>query len=769
MAVLNIEKSFLTENRSVLDFLNQAGQGLYIPLYQREYSWDSDNIEQLIEDLTRGIQRIATGEIADDGKEIRFLGTIITVIEANKNNIYPVDPQAVPSRIEKLIDGQQRVSTIALIATILVKRLYEIRNKIKESNPIYDQVSEICDGWIEKLANVFSFDLQRGKPRLKPKIVRGAKDYWTRDKDVDIAYTSELSNYLGHFIKAYVDIRSNTGASTTLPCLSKDKYGDTLLYKNGRRVESWLKKVVATAHEGKETDDFAAAIDIIAHFSQDQLWDFDRQDLVDIIKEKDYTSKKTDSYILSELVQTLAVCHYLLERCCFTIIQPTDDDWAFDMFQSLNATGTPLTAIETFKPTIVNTADNEGVQFKDSVSDIAFKAVEGFLSEANTAQQKNKRTNDFLTSFFVALDGRTISTHFSYQRKALHNSYSSISDFQGKEEFIVRMGNYAKFYQEWLNYNGDEKFPLTESIADSELASMIILFLKASNHKMAITVLGTMYNEVIKNTPNAKDNFVKVVKAIGAFYFIWRAAFSNAGLDSTYREFFKKLSANNIVCSLHEVREHIKDTLAKKKVSTKSEWIEKSRLHLKYGETGNEIVRLALLIAAHDTISDPEHPGLIKPGRAGLATYLSREQWVSPHLKTIEHVAPQTQTDFWPADLYDNQTKPYNLVGNLTLLPQDLNSSVGNKGFSTKLMYYRSVAETDVDRLASIKQQAANNNIDLNDSTVELLVSSQYNQHLSSLASLLENHKWDKYFVEQRSERILNIVWDRVYRWIFEE
>lgn len=34
MAVLNIEKSFLTENRSVLDFLNQSGQGLYIPLYQ---------------------------------------------------------------------------------------------------------------------------------------------------------------------------------------------------------------------------------------------------------------------------------------------------------------------------------------------------------------------------------------------------------------------------------------------------------------------------------------------------------------------------------------------------------------------------------------------------------------------------------------------------------------------------------------------------------------------------------------------------------------
>ena len=141
MAILNIENSFITENRSVLDFLNQSGQGLYIPLYQRDYSWDSDNIEQLIEDLTRGIQRLALGEVIDDNKEIRFLGTIITVIEKNKNNIYPVDPQAVPSRIEKLIDGQQRISTIALMATILTKRLTEIRNKVKSDNIIYDHIS----------------------------------------------------------------------------------------------------------------------------------------------------------------------------------------------------------------------------------------------------------------------------------------------------------------------------------------------------------------------------------------------------------------------------------------------------------------------------------------------------------------------------------------------------------------------------------------------------------------------------------------------------
>lgn len=765
MAVLNIENSFLTENRSVINFLNQSGQGLYIPLYQREYSWDSDNIEQLLEDLLRGIQRIASGEIAD-AKEIRFLGTIITVVESNRNNIYPVDPQAVPPRIEKLIDGQQRVSTIALMATLLTKRLTEIKNKVKQSNPIYDQVCEICDTWIDqKLLPIFSFDLGRGKPRLKPKIARGAKDYWTRDHDVDTAYKSELSNYLGHFIKAY-DEKAN------YPCLSKEKYGNTLLYKNGRRIESWLKKTVATAHEDTNEDEFAQADAIIAHFKQDALWDFERPDLVEKINERNYSDKKSDSYILSELVQTLSVCHYLLDRCCFTIIQPTDDDWAFDMFQSLNATGTPLTAIETFKPTIVNTIEKDptsGMQFKDSVSDVYFKKVEDFLSEATNAQQKNKRTNDYLTSFFITYDGRTMSTHFSYQRQVLDKVYNGMSALADKEQFVKRMGNYADFYRMWLKYTGtgNTLFPGIESIPDADLASMLILFLKSSNHKMAITVLGSLYSSIIADTPNAKEDFVSVVKAIGAYYFLWRSAFSNSGLDTTYREFFKHNRTDDGCQSLDSVKQHIKDVLSKKEISTFADWKEKAKNRLKYDETSNDIIRLALLICAHDTIVDESHKGLMKTGRTGASKYLSLEKWISADLKTIEHVAPQTnKNNLWDAELYEQQTKPFNLLGNLTLLPQNLNSSVGNKGWKEKLLYYQCVAETDVDKLNEVLSQATTLGITLHDNTVDLLKKSHYNDHVSSISSMALDESWDLQLVEDRTERMLEIVWNRVINWI---
>lgn len=762
MAVLNIEKSFLTENRSVLDFLNQSGQGLYIPLYQRDYSWDSDNIEQLLEDLTRGIQRIASGEVSDDNKEIRFLGTIITVVEPNRNHIYPVEIQAVPSRIEKLIDGQQRVSTIALMATLLTKRLTEIKNKVKANNPIYEQINEICDIWIDqKLASVFSFDLGRGTPRLKPKIIRGAKDYWTRTDDVDTAYKSELSNYLGHFIKAYSE-------KDSLPCLTREKYGNTLLYQNGRRIESWLKKVVSTAHQEQNEDEFATAEDILKHFSQDLLWEFERPDLVEIVNEKDFTTKKTNSYILCELVQTLSVCHYLLDRCCFTIIQPTDDDWAFDMFQSLNATGTPLTAIETFKPTVVNTVDGEsGHQFKDSDSDKSFKKVEDFLSDATTAQQKNKRTNDFLTSFFVAYDGRTMSTHFSYQRKVLNNVYGSLVDFQDKEGFVRKMGNYADFYQKWIKFDGKENstFPGIGMNEDADLASMLMLFLKASNHKMAITMLGSMYNAVIEQAPDSINSFIMIVKVVAAYYFLWRSAYSNSGLDSTYRDFFKK----NKDFSIDAVKTYFQEVLKNKGIDTKESWIGKAKNYLKYDSTGKEVIKLALLIASHDTIPDESNTGLIKIGRDGCSKYLSIDKWLSSDLKTIEHIAPQSNKGTtWDSSLYDTHIETYQSIGNLTLLPQDLNSSAGNKEWKEKLLYYQCVAEKDPTKINDIENKARDLGISLNTNTIDLLKESHFNEHLSSISSMSVDDSWNKDLVDNRTDIMLDIIWNRVSQWIFE-
>ena len=67
-------------------------------------------------------------------------------------------------------------------------------------------------------------------------------------------------------------------------------------------------------------------------------------------------------------------------------------------------------------------------------------------------------------------------------------------------------------------------------------------------------------------------------------------------------------------------------------------------------------------------------------GREGSQNYLNIDKWTSMDLKTIEHIAPQSNNDgMWDIELYDTNTELYQTLGNLTLLPQNLNASAGKK------------------------------------------------------------------------------------------
>jgi len=285
---------------------------------------------------------------------------------------------------------------------------------------------------------------------------------------------------------------------------------------------------------------------------------------------------------------------------------------------------------------------------------------------------------------------------------------------------------------------------------------------------MAITILARIYNNVINNTDDAVEDFAQTVKIVSAYYFLWRSALPNSGLDSTYREFFKELSVNNELISVEKIKQHFVSVLAKKEINTLENWKIKAKNYLKYEVTGKEIIRLTLLATAHDTMPDDMFKGLIKVGRINSANYLCMSKWLSADLKTIEHVAPQSnKNNLWDENLYDTQTKPFQSIGNLTLLPQELNSSAGNKGWKEKLLYYKSVAERDPAKIVELETIANNADVELNSNTVRILQNSQFNQHVESISAMSENDNWDKEMVEQRTDRILDIVWDRISKWIF--
>jgi len=769
---IDIEQAFQTHRYSIYEFYQRPGVGFYIPLYQREYSWDKDNVEQLLEDIEKGVTAII-----EEDDEIRFLGTIITVNETDKKRIQPQDPKSLPASIEKIIDGQQRLITISLIATILYKNIVDLESKVTKINsPLKDEFLEITDSWKNKLVDIFSAKLT-GKPERKPKIIRGHIDMWIKEGNIEDAYKSEAANYFAEFIAALYsnDKKVNLDVKPSM----KGRFAS-----NFKMIDKWVDSVVLDAHIKEDDETYPKAWDLIREERmQDNIWSYERKNLLEIISKKEISDKKSESYLLCSLVQLIGVCHYLLERCCFTMIQPKDENWAFDMFQSLNASGTPLTAIETFRPLVVNTTELQKEKFENSESKKNFEKIENLFKDANTAAAKSKLTNEFLTSMAIVINAYKLESHFSSQRKYLDQIYNKLTNYQKQCDLINFMGNYALFYKNiWIDYKGENNLAIDKinSNPESELASLLILFLKKSNHRMAITILGYFYNDVLLGKPDSIANFITAVKCIAAFYIIWRSAIPNAGLDNVYRSFFKGkngddknpvllsknwFDTNGSSISLKDLKIYLSNVLIDKGLRDRDDWILKATSYLKY-DTSSSVCYISLLISSHDTIPDKEKIGLMKLGVSNSNPYLKLEKWNSSDLKHIEHIAPKENTNKqWDEKLYDLNSKFYDTIGNLTLLPAPVNISASNKSWEEKLLYYKHLAEKDPDKVQELSIKAKNKGINLNKDTITMLQNSNYSSHIAPLLDF-EGGAWDSNTVEDRTVRVLEVVWDKISNWL---
>lgn len=108
----------------------------------------------------------------------------------------------------------------------------------------------------------------------------------------------------------------------------------------------------------------------------------------------------------------------------------------------------------------------------------------------------------------------------------------------------------------------------------------------------------------------------------------------------------------------------------------------------------------------------------------------------------------------------------YEQIGNLVLLPTEINSSASNKMWIEKWIYYRHLAETDPENLTALKQEAKNNGVNLKDSTINLLKKTSHKYHILPIVELGATGQWDKSFVEKRTERICDILWERLNAWL---
>lgn len=765
-----IENSFRSEAVDIGSLCTKPGIGFYIPLYQRDYSWDEENVEQLLDDISEGVRVLASDD-ADADNTIRFLGTMIVVADKDQQGINPKDPKALPTAVWFIIDGQQRLSTIALLACLLDEQITLFADRLPDEQP-YGDLKDHVIVMRDTLRVLYAHDLMRGEPRWKPKIIRGQQDTWTLDGP-NSNYQSPVASFLAAWISGGLE------TPPVRPAILRDSVGTNL-----RLMRKRLEKIADIHIQPPEDDDieFPTAREILDRVEERYIWAFDRPELVLKLTKADVAQDRVAS-ATSSLVQLFAFCHFLTSRCCITLIKPTTDTWAFDMFQSLNATGTPLTAIETFKPTVVQN-ENRIDNYEGSGSQRSFSYVDALISTTRSTQNRSRLTNELLNSHALTWEGKKLSNHFSEQRRWLNDCYTRPAlDINKQRIFVQSLGDISNYFNKiWFGADrlpGDV-LPFFRGHPEAEIATLCLLVLRDGKHRITNAILSRFYRQAIDNPTLEKDELIKAIKAVTAFFVLWRSTRSNSGLDNAHRNVMRgyENSSGSIFpgmsitgmerVTVADLKIRLTDLLfTDKHLNRKAKpWVARMAKELTTDTASATIVKFCLLQSFHDTTPDSSSPGLMKVARPGSHPHLNPTQWESSDLREIEHIAPQTpkKNSGWDQDLYvDNK---FEYIGNLTLLPKSINSSASNKGWQEKCLYYQHVGEEDMARLESLSDQAKGKGIKLANETINLLQNCQFSRHVQPLINVGIDGAWNLDLVGRRSERISEIVFDRMNIWL---
>lgn len=753
----------------------QRGRGYYIPEYQRQYSWDVDNIEQLMEDIVNGvIQNVAS----PSDEDVRFLGIIISNSEQSLNIKPHFDEFRLINAVDNIIDGQQRISTITLLICNLYFRLNDLKSNLDESLPdelrLFNEITNI----LADLLKMFTLDINGATPNLKPIVIRSDEDFWTKDgRDPHTnalyqvsPYKSAVANYLSTFITSIIN---NNPALPSVPT-------NTVLYNNIDRMNDWFDKI-------ENAYDYPAALNILSSSCFNNKTFFGRQQNLRVYLQ----SATVRSHLICRIIQLVAFYYFVSDSCYVTLIESPNEDMALDMFQSLNSTGMPLTAIETFKPIVVRYCDNNTSQsghskYVGSVSEGQLSLVDQWLNI--NSKEKIELTNTYLQRFALTYDGRIADSIFSKQRKMINNIYENeCNTYQTKELLLGYMANIAGYINDVQRESDIQKLSIklislgfNSTQADDTM--LCLSYMKKIN-KMYNAVLTNFYHSIIINIGSTNislqiDEFVNALKSVVAFNTLWRAALPNRGLDDAYRQVFtgtSNISYKNGLFDSSILKSRLINELSKNNIGVNiastsvvdPNWLTKAIINLKYtGSDVKNICRFALLVAAHKTEPDPSNSGLMMISSSGV-NCLNYTTFTDANFSSIEHIAPETPnpTSNWDPLIYDPNTNHVHKIGNLTLLAQAVNSSVSNLewdnhpgGLPGKLDYYTS--------LASITSTPSHPGVP------NWIAGRTILSHLTSIVSLSPTPTgspfaaWDSAHIVNRSTRICEILWQRMADWL---
>ena len=863
---LEIKKVFSADSYDLQQLFSRK---FLIPPYQRSYSWKREDILRLFEGVYQCINDL---ERSNDGSDVlTFLGTVIIVPNKSGNN----DELYLANKYDCIIDGQQRISTFSLIVGILCDKALQLIYKLAALFPNYaeDENNSLPNAIYTKLRSdqeimrqmLWQDNLVGTKRHYFPRVMRQGQDTYKRNDPKNFYFTSPLGGYLYSIIQelSKKNIQPEQQSNENETC----KYVGIAGYKiwDDLKETFTLTKEQIEQYENKNTEDsFTKIQDAVntinelinyicisnLYLSYDQAEEarqkFKKKELesyknwsekfdfcrlgrhnltelsslleefyVQITPDMEEIAVKHDCFLLG-VMEFLLFVDVFIRRVVVTVIEASNESYAFSMFDSLNTTGQPLTAFETFKAMMVN-ADNAADE--EMISEILGRInafLDGKEPKKQTTSPKETRTKDLLVSFARASTGLSISNSLNEQRLYLKGLADSVSDSRQRLDLVEHLYIAANFWKDiWMpDFTGN---PLTFDIPalDGSTArrtvtcpndvTLCINMLSSSNHKVVIALLIKFYSALYYNYSNeaefnrARNLFFDAVKAVAAFSTIYRAAHTNtAGIEGKYKDIFsdrfaKRIekaskdqlgvnsgckpywylqrqyqsnssaakmlpsapSLDDMYCLLNIVKEYLNSVLAEKEINTLDLWKEKVKTNDIY-KASQPIAKFMICIncAYEQNIRFPE-----------VTETLLRTAYNSG---TVEHFAPQKPkkedeingSESWDQTIYSENAD--DTLGNLFLLKSEVNRLLSNKSWKNKQLILRALIEKDQTerekRIQEAIEQAAVKREDLENFTEQ--------DNIVVFNDLADVLSWTYNDIMLRTDKMATNIWNFLTPWL---
>jgi hypothetical protein len=771
---------FEAQSRSLRELLSDNGLGLYLPPYQRPYGWGRDKVEKLLDDTLHGLKNL--GETPDS---FTFLGTVITIHDVNHVTVQPIVKPEVPSKVLTVIDGQQRLSSLLLLLVSLHNLIRQRSWKVfkgKTPDPtdsarthLYSETVSI----LQTLGTAFYERKNFGDAPIYPRLIRAFVDQWAKDAKLKL-YESPIANLIYSY-SVSADAEAPTIRPTDFRPKPRPKVGDGEgdLIKRFTEIRNALTKL-SQRKPIEELEDLPR-LAILASEIEFQRALFNHEldpGLCTWLGELEDEAE-------AELMRLVMFAAYALNRIALTVVQGKDEDYAFTIFESLNTTGEPLTAFETFLPRVVMA---ERIQdYRESEAHEHMTAVQSYLNRFDVGDKLQNATRDLLVTFALAETGKKLSKRLSDQRIYMKDTFDRHKDIDDdRVAYLRHLSDTATFVgATWDPASGHRQLVGLDATAMTDIVKLCLAFLKDLNHTIAIAPLVRFYSEATQAAEGDEQTkrvaaFEAAVKAITAFTVFWRATRRGTGnIDSQYRAVMAgdPLTDMGPLARQRAIPDAAKPAPAVDVEALKAELV--TRLtHKDHGGVPNlasflanaaslplytisrPLTRFLLLAAYHDTTEDSANPGLIQTGKVGVAPCFTSDGWLDEGHYTIEHIAPKQVTSGWDSAFYSDKEVVHQL-GNLVLAPGDANSSLSSRPWLEKKVLYGALGAPTADEAKFILNGSG---LTFAQPTEELAQMSRYLPHLRALGQRTED--WDPVFMETRTQVLLRLVYLRLKDWL---